>query len=102
MFNQQICFEWDEYKESLNRKKHGISFNEAATVFWDEDALLFDDPLHSSEEERFLIIGMSRSERLLTVVHCVRDNDSVIRIISARKATVQEEKSYMRRKGKQS
>ncbi len=98
MFREEICFEWDEVKDLINRNKHGISFREASSVFRDEDAVLFDDPFHSMDEERFLIVGMSRSLRLLTVVHCVREESSTIRIISTRKASVQETKSYTKRK----
>ena len=97
---KQICFEWDENKNEINIAKHGISFDEALTVFWDDDAVLFDDPKHSIEEDRFLIVGMSRKANLLTVVHCLRENEMIIRIISARKATVTERESYVNRRGR--
>lgn len=89
-------FEWDEKKEQANRKKHGISFNEARTVFMDEEAVLFDDPVHSSQEDRFLIIGMSHYARVLTVCHCYRGPEGIIRLISARKATNKEIQQYIK------
>jgi uncharacterized protein len=92
-----ILFEWDENKSSLNKEKHGISFKEAQTVFYDEDALLIHDPDHSHEEDRFILIGLSSSIRMLVVCHCYRKNDEVIRIISARKATHSEQKQYRER-----
>lgn len=87
-------FEWDENKAIINIEKHGVSFEEASTVFYDDSAILFDDPDHSVEEERFNLIGFSESARLLIVCHCVRDNDEVVRIISARKATAKEANDY--------
>ena len=87
-------FEWDDKKNALNIEKHGLSFYEAATVFCDERAIVFDDPDHSGEEQRFLIIGMSRSFRICIVSHCYRGEDDIIRIISARKATRKEEEYY--------
>lgn len=89
-----IEFEWDENKNRTNQKKHGISFEEAKTVFYDEAAILFDDPEHSEVEERFLIIGMAAGERLCLVSHCYRDKEKKIRIISARKATKSEREFY--------
>lgn len=89
-----IKFEWDENKNEINKKKHSISFEEAKTVFYDEDALLIDDPEHSQEEERFIILGLSRKANLLVVCHCYRASETVIRIISARKATKNEAKQY--------
>ena len=91
-----ITFEWDEKKNEINKKKHKISFEEAKTVFYDEEALLIDDPEHSSEEERFIILGLSKKANLLVVCHCYRASETVIRIISARKATKTEEKQYRR------
>ena len=88
-------FEWDENKNNLNKKKHGISFEEAWTVFCDETAILFDDPDHSDHESRFLIIGMTMQDKICVVSHCYRENDEVIRIISARRATRKEEKYYI-------
>lgn len=89
-----IRFEWDENKNEINKKKHKISFEEAKTVFYDEEALLIDDPEHSQEEERFIILGLSKKANLLVVCHCYRASDTVIRIISARKATKSETKQY--------
>ena len=91
---KEIVFEWDENKNTINKKKHKISFEEAKTVFFDEDALIIDDPDHSIEEERFIILGNSNIANLLVVCHCYRQSDLVIRIISARKATKNESASY--------
>ena len=91
---EEIRFEWDENKNEINKKKHNISFEEARTVFYDENALLIDDPEHSQEEERFIILGLSKRANLLVVCHCYRASDTVIRIISARKATKNETKQY--------
>lgn len=92
-------FEWDENKNQANIEKHGISFLEASTVFYDENAVLFDDPDHSESEDRFLIIGFSQKARICIVSHCYRGNDGVIRIISARKATKRESEAYNRSEG---
>ena len=89
-----IRFEWDENKNQINKNKHNISFEEAKTVFYDEDALIINDPDHSIEEERFIILGNSSTANLLVVCHCYRESDSIIRIISARIATKNEEKMY--------
>ena len=89
-----IRFEWDENKNIANRKKHNISFEEAQTAFYDDNALLIDDPDHSEEEERFILLGFSHRANLLVVCHCYRQSESVIRIISARRATKNEEKAY--------
>lgn len=89
-----IKFEWDENKNIINRKKHKISFEEAQTVFYDEEALLINDPEHSQEEERFIILGQSLKANLLVVCHCYRESETVIRIISARKATRNEAIQY--------
>jgi len=89
-------FDWDENKNKINRKKHGIDFAEASTVFYDDRAVLFDDPEHSENEDRFLLLGMSTSARVCVVCHCYRKSDTVIRIISARKATSKEEGVYVR------
>ena len=88
-------FEWDENKNPINKSKHRISFEEAETVFYDENALVISDPEHSFEEERFLILGFSFTARLLIVCHCYRRGGSTIRIISARKATAQETRQYI-------
>ncbi|MBO5995506.1 MAG: BrnT family toxin [Firmicutes bacterium] len=90
-----FIFEWNNSKNDLNIKKHGISFSEARTVFFDEQAILFDDPEHSKEEERFLLIGMSEKTRVCIVCHCYRKSETVIRIISARKATKKEVQRYV-------
>lgn len=90
----EIKFEWDENKNTINKRKHGISFEEAQTVFRDEEALLIDDPDHSQEEERFIILGFSEKANLLVVCHCYRASDSIIRLISARKATRTEQGYY--------
>ena len=89
-----LQFEWDARKATANEKKHGISFEEARSVFFDERARLIDDPDHSEDEARFILLGLSSSLRLLLVCHCHRSDDNVIRIISARKATAGESKSY--------
>ena len=89
-----LSFEWDEKKNQINREKHGIDFDEAKTVFYDDNAILFDDPEHSMEEERFLIPGISKYENLCIVSHCYRSGDHIIRIISARKETKSETKTY--------
>lgn len=89
-----LKFEWDEVKNKINKHKHNVSFEEAMTVFQDTSALIIDDPDHSEQEERFLILGFSSKANLLIVCHCYRKNDSVIRIISARKATLRESIQY--------
>ena len=91
-----LRFEWDEHKNRINQRKHGISFDEAKNVFYDEEALVISDPDHSETEERFLILGLSSSARLLVVCHCLRASETVIRIISARKATRTESGYYGR------
>jgi len=90
-------FEWDEAKAAENQRKHGVSFTEAETVFSDDHALLVDDPEHSDQEDRFALLGLSASLRTLVVVHCYRDEQAIIRIISARKATRRERDVYNRR-----
>jgi uncharacterized protein len=89
-----LRFEWDERKAAVNAKKHGVSFDEAKSVFVDEHAKLIDDPDHSEDEERFVLLGLSSALRLLLVCHCYRSEGNVIRIISARKANTQESRSY--------
>ncbi len=89
-----LRFEWDERKAAANERKHGVSFEEARTVFFDERARLVDDPDHSEDEERFVLLGLSGLLRLLLVCHCYRSDANGIRIISARKATARESKSY--------
>ncbi len=89
----KLSFEWDERKSISNQKKHGVSFEEAVTVFSDELARLIPDPAHSVDEERFILMGLSAELRLLTVCHCERSS-GLIRIISARKADKFERKQY--------
>ncbi len=89
-----ISFEWDSRKASANLRKHGVSFEEAKTVFFDEHARLIDDPDHSEDEDRFVLLGLSQSLRLLLVCHCYRADGEVIRVISARKATRSEARFY--------
>lgn len=89
-----ISFEWDEPKALANLKKHQVSFEEAKTVFFDEFGVQFFDDDHSSDEDRFLMLGLSSSSKLLIVCHCERESGAVIRIISARKATKRESAFY--------
>jgi hypothetical protein len=89
-----ISFGWDPPKAKANVRKHGVSFEEALSVFYDEFAVQFFDDDHSSNEERFLLLGMSTGARLLLVCHCEREAGNVIRIISARKATKRESTFY--------
>lgn len=89
-----LQFEWDENKNTINKKKHGISFEEAETAFYDDEAVVIPDPEHSQDEERFILLGFSTMARLLTVCHCIRGEDDIIRIISARKATRIETEQY--------
>ena len=92
-----IRFEWDNNKNNINKKKHKISFEEASTVFYDEEALMIPDPEHSYEEERFIILGQSINANPLVVCHCYRASETVIRIISARKANKKETNKYYER-----
>lgn len=89
-----LNFVWDKRKDSTNQKKHKVSFDEAKTVFFDENARLIHDPDHSEDEDRYIILGLSSALRLLVVCHCYKENDSTIRIISARKADKSEQKTY--------
>jgi hypothetical protein len=89
-----IKFEWDLPKATANLKKHQVSFDEAKSVFYDEFAVQFFDEEHSTNEERFLMLGISSNARLLLVCHCEREHGEVIRIISARKATKRESAFY--------
>lgn len=90
-----LHFEWDPGKAAVNLRKHGVSFEDAQTAFSDERAQLIDDPDHSEKEERFILLGLSSSLRLVVVAHCYREEGGVVRIISARKAT-REERAYYR------
>ena len=91
---KHIIFQWDENKNAVNIKKHKISFEEAKTVFFDENARVIAEPGHSTGEDRFIILGYSIKLKLLIVVHSYREDDEIIRIISARKATRKESKYY--------
>ena len=91
---QNIRFAWDEAKNRSNKRKYGVSFEEAKSVFYDEYAVEYDDPDHSRDEARFLMLGVSDRLRVLMVCHCLREGGSVIRIISARKATKKEIEIY--------
>jgi len=93
----ELRFDWDPKKDAANQRKHGVSFDEAITVFSDERALLLDDPDHSEDEERFVLLGLSANLRTLVVCHCYREAESVIRLISARKASRKERSEYSRR-----
>jgi uncharacterized DUF497 family protein len=92
-------FTWDDAKARANARKHGVSFDEARTAFLDEHARLLDDPDHSDDEDRFVLLGMSSAPRLLVVVHAYREAGGLIRIISARKATPRERQAYTEGRG---
>ena len=94
----ELHFEWDPRKAAANAAKHGVTFEEAKTVFYDEAALLIDDPDHSKAEERFILMGSSAHARVLVVVHCYRRAGSAIRLISARRAGAKERKPYEKNK----
>jgi len=89
-----LRFSWDDRKNKTNQKKHNVSFEEAQTLFFDENAIEFFDPDHSKDEDRFLMLGLSYRLRILVVCYCLRKGDFEIRIISARKATKKEQKIY--------
>ena len=91
-----LSFDWNHLKAKLNEHKHGVSFEEAKSVFFDENAVQFYDDDHAHEEERFLLLGLSSRLRMLIVVHCERDYGKTIRIISARKATPSEARYYLK------
>ena len=93
----ELHFAWDPAKAAANVAKHGVGFEEASTVFSDEAGLLLDDPEHSASEDRFLLLGLSARLRVLVVVHCYRESDTVIRLISARRADRLEREAYVRR-----
>jgi uncharacterized DUF497 family protein len=92
----KIAFEWNLSKAKVNMEKHGVSFDEAATVFYDDRAVEFYDDSHSDWEDRMLLLGLSCKLRVLLICHCYRESDAVIRVISARKATKNESKLYHR------
>jgi len=91
---KQLRFEWADRKSTVNSRKHGVSFEEARTVFFDENALLRPDEEHSEEEDRFVLLGLTARLRTLVVCHCYRQGDEVIRLISARKANAFERQQY--------
>jgi uncharacterized DUF497 family protein len=93
-----IRFVWDEGKNAINKRKHGVSFEEGQTVFADDNALFMHDPDHSEDEDRFLLLGLSAITRLLVVCHCYREESDTVRIISVWKATKSEASQYMRRR----
>lgn len=90
-----LSFTWDPVKNLTNQRKHGVSFEEAQTSFLDETAMLYKDIDHSDNEDRYILLGLSLTAKVLVVVHCYRKNDSEIRIISARRATKNEIKTYL-------
>ena len=95
---EQLIFEWDEEKDRVNTQMHGVSFEEAKTVFFDEYAIQFYDPDHSESEDRFLLLGMSFTLKTLVVCHYFRQAETMVRIISARKADKLEQKVYRGKK----
>ena len=93
----ELRFAWDPTKSTANKRKHGIAFEEAESVFADDHALLINDPEHSEAEDRFVLLGLRAKLRVLVVVHCYRKADAIIRIISARRATTPEQRRYNER-----
>ncbi|MBI3734913.1 BrnT family toxin [Candidatus Sumerlaeota bacterium] len=91
---EELRFEWDETKNKSNRRKHGVSFEEARFAFHDENAKVYFDPDHSEEEERFILLGRGFRPEILVVCRCYRERETVIRIISARRADKDEEAAY--------
>jgi len=91
---KKLKFEWDHKKNLANTKKHGVSFDEAETAFYDEYAIQFFDPDHAEDEDRFLLLGTSFKLKTLVVCHCFRQEETIVRIISARKADKGEEQAY--------
>ncbi len=91
---KEMTFSWDDRKDRANQNKHGVSFEEATTAFADENARLKHDPEHSRDEDRFILLGFSAKLRILVVAHAYRQNETEVRIISARKATRKERKQY--------
>lgn len=92
----ELRFGWDARKDTANIREHGVSFEEARTVFYDEYAIQFFDPDHSDDEDRFILLGLSFKPRVLVVCHCFRESETVVRLISARKADQEEEDEYWR------
>ena len=95
---KELRFDWDEQKQKINIRKHGVSFEEARTAFYDENAIQYFDPDHSEDKDRFLLLGLSIKPQILVVCHCFRESETLVRIISARKADKSEEQVYWRRK----
>ena len=94
----ELKFEWDSKKNKINTRKHGVSFEEAQTVFYDEYAIQFFDPEHSEDEDRFILLGSNAKSKTPVVCHCFRQRETIIRIISARKADKEEEQEYWSRR----
>lgn len=94
MATDDLVFEWDERKSRANRRKHGVSFDEARSAFLDENARVIADPEHSDGEERFVLLGLSTALRVLVVCHCYRQGEHTVRIISARRADRTEQRQY--------
>ena len=92
----ELQFNWDDSKEKINIRKHGVSFDEAQSLFYDENAMQYYDPEHSEDEDRFIMLGMSFKLRTLIVCHCFHEDKRLVRIISARKADKSEERDYWR------
>ncbi len=90
----ELEFAWDKAKDTKNLKKHGICFDEAKTVFYDDSARLISDPDHSEDEDRYILLGLCSQLRILVVCHCYREDGKIIRIISARKANKSEKRQY--------
>lgn len=95
---KEIRFEWDRRKEKASIKRHGVSFEEARTAFYDENAIQFYDPDHSEEEDRFILLGLSLKPQVLVVCNCFREHETVVRIISARQADRDEELEYWKQR----
>jgi uncharacterized DUF497 family protein len=93
---REIRYEWDPRKSRANKAKHGVSFEEARTAFLDESARIIPDEEHSTEEDRFILLGLSVQLKFLVVCHCYRESDQLIRIISARRASASERRKYAR------
>jgi uncharacterized DUF497 family protein len=93
---REIRYEWDPRKSRANKAKHGVSFEEARTAFLDESARIIPDEEHSTEEDRFILLGLSVQLKVLVVCHCYRESDQLIRIISARRASASERRKYAR------
>lgn len=93
---EELEFIWDNRKNTANARKHGVTFEEAQTAFYDEQSVVFFDPDHSYNEDRFILLGISFKLRVIVVCHCFRESERVVRIISARKADKAEESDYWR------